>query len=65
MFCPFLEDQNYTFNPSSFSGSGHLGSIRAFLKDYLVECITPGYPAGPLEQEAITKAAKIVGRCDS
>src|SRR5277367_3828863 len=23
MFCPFLEDQNYTFNPSHFPGSGH------------------------------------------
>jgi hypothetical protein len=23
MFCPFLEDQNYTFNPSYFPGSGH------------------------------------------
>jgi hypothetical protein len=26
MFCPFLEDQNYTFNPSYFPGSGQLDS---------------------------------------
>jgi len=37
-----------------------LGSIRSFLNRYLVECITPGYPSGPLEQEAIVKAAEIV-----
>ena len=36
-----------------------LGSIRAFLSDYLVETIYPGYPAGPLEQEAIVEAGKI------
>lgn len=41
-----------------------LGSIRAFLKEYLRECIDPGYPFGPLEQEAITKADKIVGQGD-
>ena len=30
MFCPFLEDQNYTFNPSHFPGSGQ--RYRAFAK---------------------------------
>ena len=31
-----------------------LGGIRPFLKHYLYEClVTPGYPFGPLEQEAI------------
>lgn len=30
-----------------------LGGFRPFLKEYLHECITPpGYPFGPLEQEA-------------
>jgi hypothetical protein len=30
-----------------------LGGFRPFLKEYLNECITPpGYPFGPLEQEA-------------
>ncbi|HXJ76190.1 MAG TPA: hypothetical protein VNM37_25255 [Candidatus Dormibacteraeota bacterium] len=29
-----------------------LGGVRPFLKAYLLECIKPGYPFGPLEQEA-------------
>lgn len=29
-----------------------LGSIEAFLQHYVAECLDPGYPAGPLEQEA-------------
>ena len=29
-----------------------LGSIEAFLKQYLHECITIGYPAAPMVQEA-------------
>jgi len=37
-----------------------LGSIRAFLSVYLVECISPGYPLGILEQEAIQTAARIM-----
>jgi hypothetical protein len=28
------------------------GGFRPFLEKYLYECITPGYPFGPLEQEA-------------
>ena len=30
-----------------------LGGFRPFLEQYLHECITIGYPAAPLEQEAI------------
>jgi len=41
-----------------------LGSIRDFLSAYLVECISPGYPLGVLEQEAIQIAARII-RADS
>jgi len=37
-----------------------LGSIEAFLRNYLKECIDPGYPLGSLEQEAILTARKIV-----
>lgn len=33
-----------------------LGGFHAFLGAYLQECINPGYPLGPLEQEA--KAAE-------
>ena len=29
-----------------------LGSIEAFLRQYLHECITIGYPAAPMEQRA-------------
>lgn len=35
------------------------GSVRAFLHDYLSECLTIGYPNGPLEQEAIVKSREI------
>ncbi len=37
-----------------------LGSIETFLRDYLKECLDPGYPWGPLEQEAILRAQKVV-----
>jgi hypothetical protein len=30
-----------------------LGGLREFLELYLMECLDPGYPLGPLEQEAI------------
>ena len=33
-----------------------LGSIDHFLRAYLKECLDPGYPLGPLEQEAIVRA---------
>jgi hypothetical protein len=36
------------------------GSIDAFLRDYLKECLDPGYPWGPLEQEAIHGASRVV-----
>ena len=38
-----------------------LGSVEAFLKKYLQECLTTGYPQAPMEQEAIITAAKICG----
>jgi hypothetical protein len=37
-----------------------LGGFEEFLRPYLTECLTPpGYPHGPMEQEAITKAAEL------
>lgn len=36
-----------------------LGGIQAFLQHYLYECITIGYPAAPMEQEAINTTAKL------
>jgi hypothetical protein len=37
-----------------------LGSIDLFLRDYLRECLDPGYPLGPLEQEAVQRSQQIV-----
>ena len=36
------------------------GSVSAFLDPYLRECLDPGYPLGPMEQEAILTADRIV-----
>ncbi len=36
-----------------------LGGIEPFLQRYLSECLTVGYPAGPLEQEAIGVANQL------
>ena len=38
-----------------------LGGFMPFLQQYLNECITIGYPEAPMEQEAITIAAKLIG----
>jgi len=35
------------------------GGFRVFLSSYLRECLEIGYPAAPMEQEAIQKSAKI------
>lgn len=36
-----------------------LGGIRGFLRQYVRECVSPGYPYGPLELEA--RAAEVQG----
>jgi hypothetical protein len=36
-----------------------LGGIEVFLRKYLFECVTLGYSATPLEQEAIAVAARL------
>ena len=36
-----------------------LGGLQQFLQQYLHECITIGYPAAPMQQEAVTVAAKL------
>lgn len=38
-----------------------LGGFKPFLGAYLEECLTVGYPNGPLEQEAKRWEAKILG----
>jgi len=38
-----------------------LGGLRSFLHAYMVECLTePGYPAGPLESEALRVAHEVL-----
>jgi len=36
-----------------------LGGFFPFLRQYLHECVTIGYPAAPMEQEAINTAARM------
>jgi hypothetical protein len=36
-----------------------LGGIEPFLRQYLQECLTIGYPAAPMEQEAIVAAGRL------
>lgn len=37
------------------------GGFEGFLRPYLLECITPpGYPFGPMEQEAVTTVARLL-----
>lgn len=36
-----------------------LGGFQQFLQQYLYECVTIGYPAAPMEQEAVTTTAKL------
>ncbi len=36
-----------------------LGGIEPFLRRYLYECLTIGYPAAPMEQEAIVAASRL------
>ena len=37
-----------------------LGGIRPFLRQYLSECLTVGYPEAPMEQEAIRLSRKVL-----
>ncbi len=39
------------------------GNIQKFLNRYISECINPGYPNGPLEQEARNKVKLITTQC--
>lgn len=36
-----------------------MGGIAAFLRQYLHECLTIGYPAAPMEQEAIVVSERL------
>jgi hypothetical protein len=36
-----------------------LGGFQEFLRQYLFECITVGYPAAPMEREAVSTTARL------
>lgn len=36
-----------------------LGGLEPFIREYFYECLTVGYPAAPLEQEAVKKTLKV------
>jgi hypothetical protein len=36
-----------------------LGGIEPFLRKYLLECLTLGYPAAPMEQEAVVVTSRL------
>jgi hypothetical protein len=58
---PFRHDRELAVHEFVHVGQyERLGSIAAFLRAYLRECLDPGYPRGPLEQEAIHAARRIV-----
>ena len=38
-----------------------LGGFEPFLRQYLIECLTIGYPEAPMEQEVIELTARICG----
>lgn len=42
-----------------------LGGFLPFLQQYLQECITVGYPAALVEQEAINTTARLCGQSPS
>ncbi len=39
--------------------AARMGGFQQFLQQYLLECLTIGYPDAPMEQEAITTALRI------
>jgi hypothetical protein len=38
-----------------------LGGFEPFLRQYLFECLTIGYPGAPMEQEVVSLTARICG----
>jgi hypothetical protein len=42
-----------------------MGGIEPFLRQYLWECLTDGYPGGALEQEAIVGARRVSGSANT
>jgi hypothetical protein len=56
----FIDDRRLIAHELVHTGQyERFGSIAAFLRQYLSECVTIGYPAAPLEQEAIIRSEKL------
>ena len=54
----FWDDRRLVFHELVHTAQyERLGGINNFLREYLFECLTVGYPDGQLEQEAILKTA--------
>ena len=59
----FLDDRHLVAHELVHTGQyERFGSVGAFLRQYLSECLTVGYPAAPLEQEAVLASAKLLAK---
>ena len=57
---PFWNDRRLIAHECVHTGQYERhGSIAAFLRAYLTQCIEVGYPNAPMEQEAVLRAAGI------
>lgn len=56
----FIDDRRLIAHELVHTGQyERFGSVAAFLRQYLSECLTIGYPAAPLEQEAILRSEEL------
>ena len=56
----FIDDRRLIAHELVHTGQyERFGSVAAFLRQYLSECLTIGYPAAPLEQEAIIRSEEL------
>ncbi|HEY3897459.1 MAG TPA: hypothetical protein VGM54_02540 [Chthoniobacter sp.] len=56
----FIEDRRLIAHELVHTGQyERFGSVAAFLRQYLSECLTIGYPEAPLEQEAIIRSEEL------
>ncbi len=59
----FIDDRRLIAHELVHTGQyERFGSIGTFLRQYLAECLSIGYPEAPLEQEAILVSARLFDR---
>ena len=56
-----LDDGEYSKSTFAAYSRTRLGGFEPFLRRYLFECLTIGYPEAPMEQEVIALTARICG----